>query len=64
MNLSDRLLTVMLSMSFAGGTLFGLLGASLRLPPVLWAPLILVATGGFALIVKRGSDRREAHRDD
>lgn len=45
------MLSLMLSITFAGGALFGLLAASLGLNPAWWAPVVLVLSGAFGLFV-------------
>lgn len=42
------------SISFAGGTLLGMLAAGLGLPPVFYAPLILLFSGGFFAYLHHG----------
>lgn len=38
--------------SFTGGALFGLLAASLGLPPTLWAPSLLAMAGLLCLLTR------------
>jgi hypothetical protein len=42
------------SLAFAGGALFGMLAVSLGLPPVWWAPTMVLLSSGFLAYLNLG----------